>query len=727
MRIGTLTQSDFLWVLGSVTRLHRVPFEPSLLLREFPSPHTTTSLKQALQALGFAIVDQSVHKAGDVAKLALPGIAFCKARPGSPSRVAEAAGPQDPLVSRVEASQPCTRQQANLPDLSPALVVKADGARLLLFRADSETAETVPLKSFAETFEPVVLVVQRGTADVEDLAEESPVSPDTQRARFGFRWFVPELRKYQHIWRDVLLASLAIQLIGLATPLFTQVIIDKVVVHQTLSTLAVVGIGLAIFTVFGSLMTWLRQYLVIHTGNRVDAVLGSKVFRHLLRLPMPYFQYRPTGTLVARLHGVETIREFLSGALVAMILDLPFLIIFLAVMVFYSWQLTLIALGMLVLVSGLSLLVTPPFRARLNQQFLLGARNQSFLTEYVAGMETVKSLQMEPWLEQRYGDYLADYLGAGFRTKRLANTYNVLANALEQTQIVAILVVGALQVMRNDGFTIGMLVAFQMFAGRLSQPVLRLVGLYQEFQQANIAVKRLGDIMDMPIEPHSVTPSRAGGGKGNLEIRDLSFRYADSLPQLYRNFNLVVPAGKAVAVMGPSGSGKSTLGKLLQGFYLPSEGQIKLDGADIRHLAANELRQYFGVVPQETILFSGTIYDNLIIANPHAHFEWVVQACKMAEIHDVIEALPKGYQTEIGERGVGLSGGQKQRLAIARALLKRPKILIFDEATSNLDSNTAEQFENTINQLKGKVTLLVIAHQLPQRLNLDGIVKIGEM
>jgi subfamily B ATP-binding cassette protein HlyB/CyaB len=279
--------------------------------------------------------------------------------------------------------------------------------------------------------------------------------------------------------------------------------------------------------------------------------------------------------------------------------------------------------------------------------------------------------------------------------------------------------------MNNTDFTIGMLVAFQMFASRLSQPMLRLVGLWQQFQQANLSVQRLGDIMNAPAEPYSVIPSRSREGRGQIDIADLSFRYAENLPYLYQGFNLKVGTGKVVAIMGPSGSGKSTLTKLLQGFYVPAGGTIKIDGNDIRYLSANELRHNFGVVPQETILFSGTLYDNLLMANPHASFEQVVHACKMAEIHQSIEALPQGYQTEIGERGVGLSGGQKQRLAIARALIKQPRILIFDEATSSLDSATAEHFAATINQLKGQVTMLFITHALPKNLLVDEIVRIG--
>ena len=279
--------------------------------------------------------------------------------------------------------------------------------------------------------------------------------------------------------------------------------------------------------------------------------------------------------------------------------------------------------------------------------------------------------------------------------------------------------------MNGTDFTIGMLVAFQMFAGRLSQPMLRLVGLWQQFQQANLSVQRIGDIMNAPAEPYSILPSRLGGGKGRIEIEHLSFRYAENLPFLYEDFKLAVNPGQVMAVMGPSGSGKSTLAKLLQGFYVPAGGTIKIDGNDIRHLSANELRHHFGVVPQETILFSGTLYANLLMANPHATFEQVVHACRMAEIHDVIEQLPKGYQTEIGERGVGLSGGQKQRMAIARALLKQPQILIFDEATSSLDSATAEHFAATINQLRGKVTMLFITHALPKGLQVDEVVRIG--
>jgi ATP-binding cassette, subfamily B, bacterial HlyB/CyaB len=460
-------------------------------------------------------------------------------------------------------------------------------------------------------------------------------------------------------------------------------------------------------------------FLVLHTGNRVDAVLGARVFSHMFELPLRYFSYRPTGTLIARVQGAETIREFLSGAAITLFLDLPFIIIYLAVMYYYSWQLTSIVVVILFLITLLSIFVAPQLRNRLNDQFKLGARNQAFLTEYVGGMETVKSLQMEPQLKQTWGDYLSTYLSSNFKARQLSNTYNVIANSLEQIQTLSILCFGAWLVMNTDYFSIGMLVAFQMFASRLSQPVLRMVGLWQEFQQTNIAMRRLGDIMDTPTEPYSLAPLTERSGSGKIEFQNLSFQYSEDLPLLYTDFNLKIAPGECVTIMGPSGCGKSTLTKLLQGFYMPTSGRILLNDRDIRHMSTNELRSYLGIVPQETMLFSGSIYSNLIIANPHAGFEQIIQACKMAEIHTVIEQLPKGYQTEIGEHGTGLSGGQKQRVAIARALLKRPKILIFDEPLSSLDNKTAEYFALTVNKLKGKVSILFITHQVPKSLKAE--------
>ena len=708
-RAFAFSVEDVVWAMGSFCALNRTPFDGELLVKQFPPPYSADSFVHAARALGFKIKRKECASQA-LSSLHLPCLALMRAAE-SP---AQTAANLDETEAEAAPTPPSTPAKSK-----PAIIIQVTAESVVLFEAGTNTPKTLTLAEFAAHYAGTVFQLALESKGIKD-----PDGAADDQRKFGFRWFIPELLKHKHVWRDVLIASLVIQLLALGTPLFTQVVIDKVVVHRTQSTLIVIAIGLGVFMLFSALLSWVRQYLVLHTGNRVDAVLGSAVFNHLFKLPPRYFEHRPTGVIAARLHGVETIREFVASAAVTLILDCPFLLIFVGIMFYYSVTLTLIALAIIGVIVALSLIMAPIFRNRLNQQFLLGARNQAFVTEYVSGLETVKSLQMEPQLNARYADYLADYLHAGFRMKQIANTYNTVANGLEQFMSLLILVVGAWTVMHDSAFTIGMLIAFQMFAGRVSQPMLRIVGLWQQFQQANMSVQRLGDIMNAPTEPYSILPSRLRESRGKIEIEDLSFRYGDNLPYLYQHFGMTVLPGKVVAIMGPSGSGKSTLAKLLQGFYVPANGQIKLDGNDIRYLSANELRHYFGVVPQETILFSGTIYDNLLMANPHATFEQVVHACQMAEIHDVIEKLPHGYQTEIGERGVGLSGGQKQRIAIARALLKQPKILIFDEATSSLDAPTAEHFAATINQLKGKVTMLFITHALPKNLLVDEVVKI---
>jgi ATP-binding cassette, subfamily B, bacterial HlyB/CyaB len=690
----------FVWAAGSLTQVNRLPFDAALLLQSYPAKEGAYELQDLVEPL---------TALGLNAKLR--------------------------LVSPAKLNAPCLIE---LKEHQLALLIKADTVNKIptvwLFYPGATDAKQMPLADLLKELKDELTVrVIEGTPKVKSVHD--PDMPSTEG--FGFKWFIPLILRHKSVWRDVLLASFVIQLIALATPLFTQVIIDKVVVHHTISTLIVIAVGLVIFMVFNAALTWVRQYLILHTGNRVDAELGNAVFDHLLRLPLRYFEHRPTGVIAARLHAVETIREFVASSLVTILLDTPFLLIFVAIMFYYSVPLTLLVLVILAMITGLSIVVAPMFRDKLNEQFMLGARNQAFLTEYVAGLETVKSLQMESQLTQRYREYLATYLTAGFATKQVGNTYNVVAGMLEQLMTMLVLCMGAWIVMNGglsasgslDGqgetFTIGMLVAFQMFSSKLSQPMMRLVGLWQQFQQANISIKRLADIMDAPREPYALTPSRSTQMLGKVDIINLAFRYGEDRPYLYQNLNLTLQPNKTTIMVGPSGSGKSTLAKLLQGFYQPTQGQIKIDGIDIRHLAANELRAYFGVVPQETNLFSGTILSNLMVASPQATFEQVVQACRMAEIHTTIEALPKGYQTEIGERGAGLSGGQKQRLAIARALLKRPKILIFDEATSALDSDTAEHFAVTINALRGKVGMLFITHAKPASLEVDEVVRLG--
>jgi ATP-binding cassette, subfamily B, bacterial HlyB/CyaB len=446
----TVDRTGFVWALGSLCQLHKIPFDANLLLQQITPPYNIAGLLNAGQQLGLKIKAQSTAVT-DLTSLPLPSIALMQAQTSEDKTSSESAPTHQP-IDRIEPtftdsdavsieSIPNNPAPAR-PTFSLVLILRADQDRVLCIGSGEQNPSLLPVADFAAQYTGQVILagVERTAAVTEDAIGPADVSA---KPAFGFRWFVPELLKHKSIWRDVLLASLAIQLMALATPLFTQVIIDKVIVHHTMSTLTVIGIALAVFMLFTAVMTWVRQYLVIHTGNRVDAVLGTQVFSHLFKLPTRYFEQRPTGVVVARMHAIEEIREFITGAAVTLILDFPFLLIFLGIMFYFSVPLTLLSLCLLAVIVGLSFIVAPMFRARLNQQFLLGARNQAFLTEYVSGMETVKSLQMEPQLNSKYGNYMADYLQAGFKTKVLGNTYNTIANTLEQGMTLAILCVGA--------------------------------------------------------------------------------------------------------------------------------------------------------------------------------------------------------------------------------------------------------------------------------------------
>lgn len=686
-------KQEYLWVIQTLCGLFRKPFSMDLAQKEITPPYDDAILKATVEKYGFSLIKRNLTDK-KLRKATFPILVWLN---------------QD--------------TQDHDPSMQyPAFIMQQDDDRVLMVILGGSQPQIISKNDFFKFF--------TGLAYEVKVQEDGVTDPDSAysgtRKKFSFSWFVPELLKYKKLWQEVILASFVIQIIGLVMPLFTQVIIDKVVVHRTQSTLIVIMTGMILFTIFSALLSWLRQYLILHTGNRVDGTLGSAVFSHLVKLPQQYFQVRPTGVIAARLHGIETIREFIASAAVALVLDFPFLFIFLGVMCYYSLTLTAIVLVVLLLIASISLFVAPIFQKYLQKQFLLGARNQAFLTEYIAGMETVKSLQLESQLISRYRSYLSAYLQSGFVTRQLANSYNSVATILEQMIGILVIGVGALLVMDSNNFSIGMLIAFQMFSGKLSQPVMKLVGLWQQFQQAKLAVDRLGDVMDIPEEPYALLPTRGDTNGNDVRIEGVSFRYYEKQPFLYENLHLTLYSGKTIVLMGHSGSGKSTLTKLLQAFHQPESGRIMIGDVDIRYLAANELRRYFGIVPQETILFSGTILDNLKMANPDLSFEHIAQACRMAEIHDVIISLPQGYQTEIGERGSGLSGGQKQRIAIARALLKQPKILIFDEATSALDKATERSFIETINRLKGHITILFITHSLSPNLAFDELYMLNK-
>jgi len=713
---GAIATDDWLWVLAATFQLIQRPFEAGLALRGSPPPHRCRSLPDVCEPLGLGMRAVSLQGRG-IAGLPFPLIAFLtpidQSVPPPGGAMAEPAEP----VADLPAGHP---RSDNLVAVRPVLVVRGDADRVLFFRAGCTTPEVAPVQDLLRVLEPVCFLVQGRPTPTDTTGDF-----DAPTKTFGYRWFVPEILRHRRVWSEVLVASLLIQMAGLAVPLFTQLVLDKVVAHRASSTLIAAAIGLALFSAFSVGMTWARQYLVIHTGTRIDAVLGSHVFGHLLRLPLAWFESRTTGTVAARLHGVETIREFLCGAAVALLLDLPFVIVYLVVMLWYSWQLSVVAIGVLLAIVLASLGVAPLLRIRADRQFLASAQLQAVVTEHVAGIATLKTLQAEARVARRFEDTFAASLEAGFGTRRLSNTFGATVSSLEQVMTVGVLVVGATLVMEQPGFTVGMLVAFQMFASRLSQPVMRLAGLWQEAQQAAVAVRRLRDLMDCPQEPYSVDLRRERPRDVRIVIDDLGFRYKAVLPWVLRHVALSITRGELVLVTGASGCGKSTLAGLLLGFRRHEEGSIQIDGVDSRNLSANELRAYFGVVSQDPVLFSGTVLDNLLHADPGATFDDVIEACRAAEIHQFIQSLPDGYGSRVGERGTGLSGGQKQRLAIAQALLKRAPVLLFDEATSALDADTAAHFATTINRLRPHVAVLFIAHQVPPGLEVTRTLRLG--
>ena len=528
--------------------------------------------------------------------------------------------------------------------------------------------------------------------------------------KFDFSWFIPAVVKYRKLLSEVLVVSLVLQLFALITPLFFQVVMDKVLVHRGFSTLDVIAVGLLVVVTFEVTLTALRSYIFAHTTSRIDVELGASLYRHLIALPLAYFQARRVGDSVARVRELENIRSFLTGNAITILLDLVFSVVFLSVMLHYSKMLTLIVVLSIPCYILLSAGFTPVLRRRLNEKFTRGAENQSFLVESVSGIDTLKSMAVEPQMTRQWDKQLAGYVSASFKTSTLSTLAGAGVTLVGKLVTVATLWFGARLVIDAE-LSVGQLIAFNMLAGQVAQPVMRLAQLWTDFQQTGISVQRLGDILNTPTEINSqqLTLPRL---QGAIRFDNVQFRYRPDANPVLKGIELSIAPGEVIGVVGRSGSGKSTLTRLVQRLYVPEQGRVLIDGIDLSVVDASSLRRQIGVVLQENLLFNRTIRENIALTDPGAPLERVMQAAKMAGAHEFILELPEGYDTQVGEHGTGLSGGQRQRIAIARALLTNPRILIFDEATSALDYESERIIQQNMQAISRGRTVIIIAHRL---------------
>ena len=593
------------------------------------------------------------------------------------------------------------------------IIAKATDEKVLIQKARQHPTEQSidELKSYAKPV--VILCARRAAAIVGDIS-------------FGFKWFIPAIVKYRRLFSEVLVASFFLQMFGLITPLFFQVIIDKVLVHRSLTTLDVLILGLIGITVFEALLGYLRTYLFSHTTSRVDVQLGSQLFKHLLALPISYFESRPTGQTVARIHELDSIRDFITSSTLTIVIDLSFTFVFFAVMWVFSPTLTLIVMGSIPFYIVLSFFITPPLMRRVEERFYRGAINQSFLVESVAGAETLKSMAVEPQMQNRWDENLAAYVKSSFRTVTLGAFGSQTVMFINKITTALVLWYGARLVMGAE-LTVGQLVAFNMLAGQVSQPIIRIAQLWQDFQQFRISINRLGDILNTKTERLTAsTPQGLPPIKGKIELQNVTFRYRTDEPEILKNVNLTINAGETVGIVGRSGSGKSTITKLIQRLHIPEHGRVLIDGMDMNILDPAWLRRQIGVVLQDNILFNRSVRDNIALSSPAMSMERVMRAAQFAGAHDFILQLPMGYDTILEERGSNLSGGQRQRIAIARALATVPRILILDEATAALDYESERQFQKNMKAVEKNRTVIIIAHRLSTIRNADRIIVMDQ-
>lgn len=593
------------------------------------------------------------------------------------------------------------------------IIAKSNEDKFMILHADKKQPDIVTRTELKEMWDGQAVLIANGSL----LDRE---------AMFSFKWFIPTILKFKKEFIQVLLAVFTVQILEILTPVMTQVVVDKVLVHRSMSTLNVLTIGIAVVYIYELILGLAKNYVFTHTTNRIDVMLSHKLFKHLFALPLKYFESRRVGETVARVRELDSIRSFLTGTPLSSMIDMIFIIVYIVVLFCYNKLLTVIVLCSIPVYAVLSAIVTPLFKKRLDEKFQTGANTQSFLVESITGVQTVKSFALEPKFEKKWGDLQAEYVKASYKTSMVSSAAGTTGQFIQKIFDLLILFFGAKFVM-DGNFTVGQLVAFRMLSGRVSGPVLRLVQLWQEYQQASLSVKRIGDIFNTAPEPilnsgQTTMPKL----KGKIVFDKVHFRYNPQGGEVIKGMSFEIEPGTIVGVVGRSGSGKSTISKLIQRLYIPEGGKISVDGIDISLANPSVLRKQIGVVLQENFMFNGTVAENISIHFPNATTEQIINSARIAGAHDFILELPNGYDTIIGEKGMGLSGGQKQRIAIARAILADPRILIFDEATSALDYESESIIQNNLKEICKDRTVLIIAHRLSTLKDADRIMVIDK-
>ena len=580
------------------------------------------------------------------------------------------------------------------------LGVGSSKGRVRLVDAIGRFARDITIEEAQALSAGVVVLITRRLAG-------AGVDPNT----FGFRWFWPSILRYRRPLAHVLVASLFVQIFALATPIFFQLVVDKVLVHKGMSTLVVLIIGMVTLGLFESVLQFLRSYTLSHTTNRIDVELGRRLFHHLFRLPLAYFETRAAGQTVARMRELETIRSFLTGQGLTALLDLVFTLVFIGVMFIYSVKLTLVVLISIPVYVLIAAVLRPILREQINERFNRGARSQQFLVESIVGAQTLKAASVEPMMQAQWEERLASYVSKSFDAGVTGALGQNMIQYVSKVTTALILFVGAQSVIEGS-MSVGELIAFNMIASQVVQPILRLSQLWQDFQQVQVSVARLGDILNAPPEPVPQNLLTLPPPRGAIEFRNVTMRYRPEAAEALRNVTLSIAAGEVIGIVGPSGSGKSTLTKLIQRLYSPQMGQVMIDGVDVAQLDPGWLRRQIGVVLQENILFNRTIHENIALGDPAMPRVMVMQAARLSGADEFIAQLLQGYDTMIEERGANLSGGQRQRIAIARALATNPRILILDEATSALDYDSERIIQENMRAIVRGRTVVIIAHRL---------------